>query len=196
MTCFPHRFHVVRLLRPPTMAGLRSDSLRQPPAAPAMLLVRPVHLSRSSAMRAVNALPPDRVVRTAVLQLANPGREPFFQGGENQPPSLASAFFPSGRKSVAACVWTAVRGPRSERPELAAVAPGQLSDPARGSHRSSGRVRAAGVYRLREPGGCWYHGGIRGATRGALSEAAARRPTAADAPRSRKRSEEEPAAKN
>ncbi|KAL3216615.1 hypothetical protein MRX96_032940 [Rhipicephalus microplus] len=76
----------------------RSDSSQQPHAAPAMLFVRPVHMSRSSAMRAVNELPPDREVRTAVLQLASPVREPFFRGGENQSPSLASAFFPSDEK--------------------------------------------------------------------------------------------------
>ncbi|XP_075538371.1 uncharacterized protein LOC142572853 [Dermacentor variabilis] len=93
------RGNLVPLLRrppPPTSDSgrLRSGS-SQPSAAPAMLLIRPVQLSRSSAMMAVNKLPPDRVVRTAVLQLANPTREPFFRAEGNQLPPLADAFFPS-----------------------------------------------------------------------------------------------------
>lgn len=51
----------------------------------------PVPLSIATARE----LPADGVVRTAVLRLPNPVRDPSLRVGQNEPPPLADAFFPS-----------------------------------------------------------------------------------------------------
>ncbi|KAK8774774.1 hypothetical protein V5799_010696 [Amblyomma americanum] len=85
------------------------------PAAGSRPVVQPVPVPRLSVQAvAADQVPPDGVVRTAVLNLACPTQGPFPLDGGSQPLALADAFFPSDEEGSQG-EWSRAAGNRSPK---------------------------------------------------------------------------------
>lgn len=97
---------------PPSRATAAAPNATQPasqaPPAVARLHIWPVPVPPS--MTTARELPPDGVVRTAILRLPNPTRDPTLRVGPNEPPPLADAFFPSDEEDEEAQVGSGGAG--------------------------------------------------------------------------------------